>query len=283
MAYVFVRLKLVDQNPAIPDDLTFYRNRIYREVGKDTLRLDICHAKELKQTAPLLIFIYGEAWKRGDKDNYTGYLIDFAKQGYVTVSLNYRNSKVAPFPAALMDVKYAVKWLKSNAAKYHINPDKVALIGGSSGGYLAMMAGYSKCISKFDDDSFPDSIISDVQLVVDLYGPPDLTNEEVIETTSADRFIGKPFSTNPEAYKEASPITYISNGNPPTLIFHGTIDDVVPVEESDILKQKLEANGVKVEYHRLKGWPHFMEAGKKINNYSQYYMNRFFNKYFKDK
>jgi dipeptidyl aminopeptidase/acylaminoacyl peptidase len=182
-----------------------------------------------------------------------------------------------------MDVKYAVKWLKSNAAKYHINPDKVALIGGSSGGYLAMMAGYTNGISKFEDDSFPDSINSDVQLVVDLYGPPDLTNEEVIETTSADRFIGKPYSTNPEAYKEASPITYISNGNPPTLIFHGTIDDVVPVKESDILKQKLEANGVKVEYHRMKGWPHFMEAGKKINNYSQYYMNRFFNKYFKDK
>ncbi len=221
IAYVFGRLKLVEENPAVPDDLTFYKNTIYWVVNNDTITMDICHSEGIKETAPLLIFIYGEAWKRGDKDNYKGYLIDFAKRGYITASINYRNSKIAPFPAALMDVKYAVKWLKSN--------------------------------------------------------------EEVIETTSADRFIGKPFSTNPEAYKEASPITYVSEGNPPTLIFHGTINDVVPVEESEILKQKMEANGVAVEYHRLKGWPHFMEAGKKINVYCQYYMNQFFNKYFKDK
>lgn len=282
LAYVFGRLKLIEENPTIPDDLSFYKNSVYRKVNKDTLTMDICHLKDMKQSAPLLIFIYGEAWKRGDKDKYTGYLVDFAKRGFITASINYRNSKVAPFPAALKDVKCAITWLKMNAARFHINPDKVALIGGSSGGYLAMMAGYTSGNAKFEADSCESGVNSSVQLVVDLYGPPDLSNEEVIETTSAEQFLGKPFNTSPQEYKDASPLTYISSDNPPTLIFHGTIDDVVPVEQSDILVQKLKKNGVTVEYHRLKGWPHFMEAGKRINAYCQYYMNQFFNKYLID-
>ena len=279
VAYVFGRLDLVEEKPVVPNNIKKYSNLTYKKVGNRSLKLDLCHAKNLKKTAPLLVFIYGEAWKHGNKDKYLGYLIDFAKKGYVTVSLEYRFSKEAKFPAAVNDVKCAVKWLKSNAEKYHINPEQVAVIGGSSGGYLAMMLAYTSDISEFEKGCSITGVDSRVQLVVDLYGPPDLTNKQVIEKTDANEFIGKPYSQASGLYKKASPINYLTKDDPPTLIFHGTIDDVVPVEQSGILRSRLNKVGIPVEYYKLKGWPHFMEAGTKINDYCQYYMNRFFEKY----
>jgi len=281
MAYVFGRLDLVDEHPVVPSDIVKHTDLVYKKVGGRSLKLDLCYAKNLSNKAPLLVFVYGEAWKRGNKGKYLGYLIDFAKKGYVTASIEYRFAKEAKFPAAIKDVKCAVIWLKSNAAKYHADPNRVALIGGSSGGYLAMMAGYTHGLDKFKSGCAVKGIDSKVQVVVDLYGPPDLTDKEVIETTSAEGFIGKPYGLAPDVYKKASPINYLTKDDPPTIIFHGTIDDVVPIKQSVKLKAKLLAAGIPTEYHQMKGWPHFMEAGKKVNDYCQYYMNRFFNKYFK--
>lgn len=281
IAYVFGRLDLIDEKRVVPNDIMKHSNLVYKKVGNRSLKLDLCYAKNLKKKSPLLIFIYGEAWKHGNKDKYLGYLIDFAKKGYVTASIAYRFSKEAKYPAAINDVKCAIKWLKANADKYHINPKQVALIGGSTGGYLAMMAGYANNISKFEAGCTVKNIDSRVQAVVDLYGPTDLTNKQVIETTKAEEFIGKPYGQAQTIYKKASPLSYITKDDPPTLIFHGTIDDIVPLEQSTALKSKLNKQGVVAEYHELKGWPHFMEAGTKINQYCQYYMNRFFEKYLK--
>ena len=281
LAYVFGRLDLIDENPVVPDNIKKYSNLIYKKVGSRSLKLDLCYAKNINGTAPLLVFIYSEAWKHGNKDKYLGYLIDFAKKGYVTVSLEYRKSKEAKFPAAVKDVKCAIKWLKLNAKKYHINPERIAVIGGSTGGYLAMMLAYTSDIPEFESGCNIKEVDSRVQLVVDLYGPPDLTNKYVIEKTDANEFIGKPYNQASGIYKKASPISYLTKDDPPTLIFHGTIDDIVPVELSDMLKSKLDKIGIPAEYHKMKGWPHFMEAGKKVNRYCQYYMNRYFEKYLK--
>ncbi|RLD65731.1 MAG: alpha/beta hydrolase [Bacteroidetes bacterium] len=279
IAYVFGRLDLIEEKRVVPNNIKKYSNLVYKKVGNRSLKLDLCYAKNLKKTAPLLVFIYGEAWKYGNKDKYLGYLIDFAKKGYVTASLEYRYSKEAKFPAAINDVKCAVKWLKLNAEKYHINPDQIAVIGGSSGGYLAMMLAYTSDVAEFESGCNIEGVNSRVQAVVDLYGPPDLTDKQVIEATQADVFIGKPYNQASGIYKQASPINYLTKDDPPTLIFHGTIDDVVPVKQSDILKSRFNKVGIPDEYHKLKGWPHFMEAGTKINDYCQYYMNRFFEKY----
>ena len=279
LAYVFGRIDLIDEHPVVPDDLQYYHDITYKVTGNDSLRLDICTPKSIEGTTPLLIFIYGEAWKHGNKDNYLGYLIKFARKGYITASVWYRTSRKATFPAAVEDVKCAIEWLAANAEEYHIDNGNIALIGGSTGGYLALLTAYTSDTNKFSGNCIPKDENYRIKAVVDLYAPVDLTNAQVIEKTDAEQFLGKSYDIDPGLYKKASPINYITKDAPPTLIFHGTIDDIVPVEQSESLRNALEVAGVPVEYHRMKGWPHFMEAGTKVNDYCRYYMTRFFNKY----
>lgn len=281
LAYVLGRLDLIDEHPAVPDDLIYHKNVIYKIVDGDTLMLDICYQEKTQGSKPLLVFIYGEAWKHGGKDKYLGYLIDYARKGYITCSVWYRTSRVAKFPAAIEDVKCAVKWLVANSAKYHIDTGRIALQGGSTGAYLALMTAYTFGSSHFEDTCLDGVSDPRIRAVIDLYSPVDLTDEYVVEKTKAEQFIGTPWSADPGAYPKASPVNYVTPNAPPTLIFHGTIDDIVPVEQSELLKAKLDEIGVPVEYHELKGWPHFMESGKKVNNYCQYYIDRFLKKHLK--
>ena len=92
-------------------------------------------------------------------------------------------------------------------------------------------------------------------------------------------FIGYSYSERPDLYQAASPRTYISGDDPPTLIFHGTIDSLVPVSQSDSLQKWLDQAGVPNEYHRLKGWPHTMDLAVKVNEYCQYHMDSLFSTY----
>ena len=145
---------------------------------------------------------------------------------------------------------------------------QIALIGGSAGGHLAMMAGYA--------DEAADR---KVQAVVNLYGPSDLTTEYARNRDECLNFIGESYQERPDLYKRASPRSYITRDDPPSLIFHGSIDGLVPVSQSDSLHQWLNRAGVPNEYHRLKGWPHTMDLSKKVNEYCQYYMDAFLKQY----
>lgn len=141
-----------------------------------------------------------------------------------------------------------------------------------------MMAGYTSDIPEFSEEV--DSLISSrVQAVVNLYGPSDLTTEYAREQSSVLNLIGKSFAEAPELYEKASPMAYITRDVPPTLIFQGTLDELVPFSQSDSLKSKLDKAGAISEYHLLEGWPHTMDLGVEVNEYCQYYMNRFFEKY----
>lgn len=277
VAYALGFLKLVDTNPTIPDNIEIFKNIVYKQVDTISLKLDIYKPKELKTPAPVLIFIHGGSWSKGKRSDYLPYLIDYALKGYVTVTVSYRLSGVAHFPAAVEDVKCAVRWIKAHAAGYNINPEKVALIGGSAGGHLAMMVAYS------NENEFtkacPDTRSAQVQAVVNFYGPTDLTTEYARNRHECLSFLGKTYREAPEMYAAASPSTYISPDDPPTLIFQGTIDSLVPVSQSDSLHAWLDNAGVANEYYRLKGWPHTMDLAKKVNEYCRYHMDAFFNKY----
>lgn len=279
IAYFFGTLDLIEKMPPVPNTIVEYKDLVYKQTNNSLLKLDIYHLKELKEERPVLVFIHGGAWKKGNKKDYRRYLIDFAQKGYVTVTVQYSLSNVAKFPTAVNDVKCAIRWIKTNAKKYLIDPTKIAVIGGSAGGHLAMMIGYSSNSQNFESDC-PDSIYtSEVQAVVNIYGPSDLTTEYAREQSSVINFIGKKYDETPEYFTKASPITYITKNDPPTLIFHGTLDELVPVSQSDNLTKQLQKTGVEVEYHKLKGWPHTMDLNKEVNEYCQYYMSRFFRKY----
>ncbi len=278
IAYLLGRIDLVDTNPPLPEDIIENKDIVYKTIDSTELKLDIYHAKNVSKSAPLLIFIHGGGWVKGDKQDYRGYLIDFAKKGYITASIQYRFVKKSKMPAPIMDVKSAVIWLKKNADKYYIDKDKIAVIGGSAGAHLAMMIGYSSDEPDFINKK--DSLFtSRVQAVVELYGPTDLTTEYAREHPYIKIGFSKNYSEDPEMFAKASPMTYITKDDPPTLIFQGTIDDLVPVIQADKLNEKLKENGVPVEYHKLKGMPHTMDMSVEVNAYCQYYMDRFFEKY----
>ncbi len=281
IAYSVGLLDLINTNPEIPGNLDVYQNITYKTVDTVQLQLDIYKKKSIKKPTPTLVFIHGGAWKKGKRQDYLPYLIDFAEKGYITVTVSYRLSSVATFPAALEDVKCAVRWIRKNAAPYSIDPERIAVIGGSAGGHLALMLGYT------GDDQFtgdcPDTVSSRVCAIVDFYGPVDLTTPYARSAKSVIKFLGTTYDDDPGLFEEASPKSYISSDDPPTLIFQGTIDSLVPYSQSDSLNVWLSRAGVPHEYHKLKGWPHTMDLAKKVNDYCQYYMDKFFERYLSQK
>lgn len=276
IAYVTGSLKLVETDYVIPETIKEYKDVTYKEIDSTALKLDIYHSKKLETAAPLIIFVHGGAWKKGDKHDYLVYLTSYAEKGYVTATIQYRFAGVAKYPAQLLDVQSAVVWLKEHANEYHIDPNKVAIVGGSAGGHLAMMNGYtnSNAIATEEHPFSPK-----VQALVNFYGPSDLVDVAEEDKPTVEYLIGKTEDEAPELYKAASPIYFITKTAPPTITFHGTLDELVPYEQSDRLHEKLQELGIPSYYHKLKGWPHTMDASVKVNAYAQYHMDEFFEKY----
>lgn len=274
-AYVLKLIKPIELQPEIPDSIEVIKNIEYKRVGDISLQLDIYLPKWINEPVPLLVFIHGGGWRTGKRQDYLPYLVAFAKKGYVTATVSYRLVKVAPFPAAVQDVKCAVKWLKQHAGDYSFDPDKVVVLGGSAGGHLSMMVGYSADEPALESEC--DSLQTDSRVsgVVNLYGPADLTTDYAKGRYEVLDFINATYEEAHDAYHLASPLFHISPDDPPTLIFHGTIDELVPVSQSDSLAAALKRAGVPVEYHRLNGWPHTMDVERRVNAYCQYYMLKF--------
>ena len=277
-AYAMGRLDLVDMEPDIPPELKVYSDVEYKKTDSLSLKLDIYRLKELTEPVPVVIFIHGGSWKSGRRSDYLPYLVDYALKGYVTITVSYRLSRVALFPAAVQDVFCAIRWVRDNAGEYGIDPERVALAGASAGAHLAMMAGYAAGDPLFNAGCNHESMVK-VNAVVNFYGPVDLTVDFARESGPLKELLGKSYHEAPDLYRKVSPFTYITPDDPPTLTFHGTIDSVVPVSQADSLDTWLNRAGVTHEYHRLKGWPHAMDIGKKVNEYCQHYMDIFLNRY----
>jgi acetyl esterase/lipase len=278
IAYGLGSLDLIESAPAVPENLDAFKDIPYKTINGQELQLDIYRKKGLREPAPTLIFVHGGAWKKGKRQDYLPYLIDYAEKGYITVTLSYRLSGVAKFPAAAQDVNCGIKWIKQHAEEYGIDPDRLALIGGSAGGHLSLLLGYGgeEPLFNRDCEQGPDS---SVKAIVDFYGPVDLTTSYAISTEQVQSFMGSRFEQDPDMYRLASPRTFISADDPPTLIFQGTIDSLVPVSQSDSLQLWLQQAGVSNEYHRLEGWPHTMDIAQEVNDYCQFYIDRFLAKY----
>jgi acetyl esterase/lipase len=277
-AYAMGRLDIINMEPDIPPELKVYSDVEYKKADSLSLKLDIYRLKELTEPVPVVIFIHGGSWKSGKRSDYLPYLVDYALKGYVTITVSYRLSKVASFPAAVQDVFCAIRWVRDHAGEYGIDPGRLALAGASAGAHLAMMAGYAAGDSLFNAGCNHESMVK-VNAVVNFYGPVDLTVDFARESGPLKEFLGKSYDEAPDLYRKVSPHTYITPDDPPTLTFHGTIDSVVPVSQADSLDTWLNGAGVTHEYHRLKGWPHAMDIEEKVNEYCRYYMDIFLKRY----
>jgi acetyl esterase/lipase len=269
--------KLVNLSPDIPSDIEEFKNIEYKNVNGKSLQLDIYRPKGIKTKAPLLVFIHGGGWKGGQRSDYLVYLIAFAKRGYITATVSYRLLKDSPYPACVEDITDAVRWFYVNGETYGYDPDRIALIGGSAGAHLAMLAAYGWGNSENKNDSIKSAGVGHkIKAIVDIYGPYDLTTEYARNHPLVTSFIAHSYVDAPELYREASPKQYIDKNDPPTLIFQGTSDKLVPFSQSDSLKAHLDSLGVSSVYYRLPFWPHAMDIVKRVNDYCQLKMEDFF-------
>lgn len=281
-AVIMGKVPIMSQPKTIPDTIRVTKDIVYASPGGNDLKLDVFSPTDRGDSLkPILLFIHGGGWTKGEKEDYLFYNVAFAQEGYVTASMQYRFSPAFRFPAAVQDTKCAIAWLKKHAAEFGGDPDRIALIGGSAGGHLSLMGAYSSDPS-LDCPELPDGIDTRVKAVVNFYGVVDFTTSIAKDARELKKFIGKSYDEAPDQYALASPIHHLTKDDPPTLTFHGTIDELVPVAQADLLHQRLDDLGIPNYYDRIEGWPHTMDMAKPINDRARYIMEKFFQKHLKN-
>jgi len=220
----------------------------------DAQKLDIYLPDAMDKPVPVIVAIHGGEFIRGDKgDRQVDPMKEGVHRGYAVVSLNYRLSGEAIFPAAIQDIKAAIRWIRANADKYNLNPDKIAVWGNSSGGHLVSLAGTSGGVAELEDLSLGNAeFASNVQAVVDWYGPINFLKMDEQFTKSGkgvanhgeadspeSMFMGAKIGDVPDEVKKANPETYISADDPAFFIQHGTLDRAIPTQQSINFYNKL--------------------------------------------
>jgi len=231
-------------------------------------RLDIYYPATSSGSAPVVLYVHGGGWTSGDKRTGNGSetIPELVKRGYLVAAVNYRLAPASKFPAQIEDVKCAVRFLRANAAKYGIDPNRIGAMGGSAGGHLVSLLGTSDATSGFEGNGGYAGVSSRVQTVVDMFGPADLTVAfEGAGDTLVKGVFGAANRTDP-VVKDASPVTWISKDDPPFLILHGENDRLVPLSQSQELYDRLTAAGVPAKLVVVKNAGHgFVPDGGQIS------------------
>lgn len=245
------------------------RDLVYRTVAGRNLTLDLYVPQSVKagDTFPVVVWIHGGAWRSGSKDRCPA--VPLVDRGFVVASIAYRLTDEAIFPAQIQDCKGAIRWLRANAGRFPIDPDKIGVWGASAGGHLAALLGTSGDVKELEGG--PDNITysSRVQAVCDYFGPIDFLrmNDEpgAMDHDAADSpesvLIGGPIQKNPDKVARANPITYASADDPPFLILHGDQDRTVLPSQSQLLHDALRKLGVNVRLGVVKGQGHGFTTG----------------------
>ncbi len=240
-------------------------------------KLDIHLPKTGSGPFPVVISTYGSAWRSNSwKANTfaTGIGQKLLDSGFAVVSINYRSSGDAQFPAQIHDVKAAIRYVRANAAKFGLDNSFIGITGWSSGGHLAAMAGTTNSVKGTTIQGLDIDVegnlgkhtgtSSKVDAVVDWFGPTDfLIMDSCGSTMKHDDaqspesvLIGGPIQKNPAKVALANPIQYVRKDNPPFLIFHGDKDPLVPPCQSEKLYEKLKAEGIKSSMVIVQGGGH---------------------------
>ncbi|MFN8241514.1 MAG: alpha/beta hydrolase [Bacteroidales bacterium] len=267
--------KMVNLTPPVPSDVEEIKEIEYRKINGKSLAIDLYRPRDTTLVPPLLVFIHGGSWTSGKRSDYLVYLVHFASRGYVTATISYRFLQDSLYPACIEDVNAALDWLYENAGKYRYDQSRIAVIGGSAGGHLAMLAAYGWT----GKDS--DSTRAKVKAVVDFYGPADLTTTYARNHVLVRNLIGRKYEDATDLYHDASPLFHTTVNSPPTLIFHGTSDELVPLSQSKALKTRLDSLGVYSEFYSMPLWPHTMDIARRVNDFAKNKMEVFLGKYLK--
>jgi acetyl esterase/lipase len=242
--------------------------------GYRPLLLDL-YRRDDNAVRPLVIFIHGGSWSTGSKrttanfTDFPGLLAGLSQRGFVVASVDYRLSGEARFPAALQDIKAAIRFLRANARQYGIDTGRVAVWGASAGAHLAALAAYTGEDLDFDQPGMENAGESDrVQALVGWYGTYELSGmfrpastpvmqAAAEETSGPRRFFGcTTQGCPPDVIRQASPASHIDSNDPPTLLIHGMADTIVTDDQSRNLNEHLKSAGVSSKLILIDGVSH---------------------------
>lgn len=276
------RPKVVDkpETPAAAEDddsIMVLRDIVYLTVQvKDgesiDLKLDVAFPNSTNgKPLPVVVFIHGGGYKMGSKSMGLELIKLFAEGKYFAVSIDYRLSDVAPFPAAIYDCKAAIRFLRANAKDWIIDPERIGVFGHSAGGHLSALLAVSNNDRAFEGNLAPKSESSAVKCVVDISGPVDFLafNEEARARTLA-AWLGADKETYEMNAEAASPLTYIDSEDPPFLIIHGLDDKIVPIEHAIKLHTALVESGVEARYFSKENTGHMINDADTLTMISHY-------------
>jgi acetyl esterase/lipase len=275
----------VSQKPRPAGGSRNITNLYYVPNGTDRQNLDI-YLPATGSNFPVVIWVHGGGWTSNSKEHPGGF--SFVRDGYALVSINYRQSQHAKWPAQIVDCKSAIRWLRAHAAEYSLDAGHIGVWGLSSGGHMVAMLGVTGDTREFDQgDNL--SYSSAVQVVGDWFGPTDflsVSNEPGHMRWGGNGDVdtsllgGKP-SENIEKAKSASPAHFVSKNSAPFIIMHGAKDLTVPVQQSDELVALLKKAGVPVEYYVVPNGGHGQPKAEFEGPVPLARLHAFFDKYLK--
>jgi acetyl esterase/lipase len=243
----------------IPQNVVFESDIEYANPDNQHLQLDMARPKTGDGPFPAIVCIHGGGFRAGSRKGYDAWCVRLAQDGYVAVTVSYRLAPKYQFPAAVHDVKESVRWLRANAKKYHVDPERIGVTGGSAGGHLAQFLGVTADVKGFEGKGGHLDQSSRVSCVVNYYGPSDFTKSYGKSVDAAEvlpLWLGGNLDSARQRHIVASPLYWVTPHAAPTLCIHGTQDKYVAHEQAVWLVERLKTAGVEAELLTLEGAGH---------------------------
>lgn len=247
-------------NPYVPDHVQQHLDVVYANYGNREMHLDLFVPTKGPCPKPAIVIVHGGGWLKGDKSKFRPLAQALAARGYVSAAIEYRLGGEAKFPAAIHDCNAAVRWLRANAKKHSIDPDRIGAVGGSAGGHLVGLMATGSHVKQLQGDGGNSDQSSAIQAAVVMAGPLELATGPVAEksrndpeNSNSNQWIGKTVDEAPELYKLASATTHITKDAPPILFMTGEFDNP---QRNVATRRKLKSLGIPTEIKVYKNGKH---------------------------
>lgn len=261
--YPFIRIA----SAAVPASVRAVTNVTYARRERDArphdLKLDLyLPAAAGPALRPAIVFVHGGGWRAGVRANFAPMAIRMAERGYAAATIDYRLASDARYPAAIHDVKAAVRWVRAHAADYGIDPARIAVAGASAGGQIAALTGVTNTEPRFDPDARAGDVSSAVQAIVNIDGLSDFTSAEARkyeddpakQPSSAGAWFGGRYADKAASWRDASPLFHVGPDTPP-ILFIGSAQRRFSLGREDVVA-KLKALGIATDVVLVPDTPH---------------------------
>ena len=252
--------------PAFLGGEKVFSNVVFAAPEGQPLRMDL-YVPKTDKPAPVVIWIFGGSWKFGSKTFHLN-VRDLTRHGIAVASIDYRLSGVAKYPAQLDDCRAAMNWLRESGGRFGIDPQRIGVSGESAGGHLAALLGTLEGAPR-------------IRAVFAMYPPTDLVilgrkYANPHEPTNIDQLLGGAIEEKLGAAAEASPVNHVRRTSPPFLLIHGARDELVPIDQSERLVQKLRRSRVPARLIVVPNKEHwFFLSRKEVSEVADFFLSHF--------